>query len=261
MSFFYEPPYAAATVSDPPSAIAAALLELSHLPMLFAVVYAFNARHYRLAVTGLSSLVVSMLYHACRSSLMCLAIPVGQWRILDHTFVLWVLGEIGLHLLMGSLAGPRGQAFFLVVGYLVYPVGTLAVLFFPYSAISGLIMLAVLVLAGLVRLFLWLFQDPKVLGENRGDKDYIGEPQGASSDQFTLECLIAALGFIALGYVFYSLEDGSAAGNSTIDCIAHIIWHICSGAGLLAASASTSYRTELAIRERSSLLLPPTSRL
>lgn len=243
MSFLFEPKYAAALVSDPPTAIAAGLAELTHVPMLFAVVYAFNARHFRLAVAGLASLVVSMQYHACRSSVACLGVPVGTWRLLDHTFVLWVLGEIGLHLYLGSLAGSGGRGFFVVMGYLVFPVGALAVALFPYSLLSGLIMVLLLVVAGAVRLGLLLCdtQPDEVL------------PQGPTSDRLTLFWLLIALCSLAVAFVFYCFGDDEAshyAGNSPIDAAAHDIWHVASGVGLFAASASVSYRAEAALRWR-----------
>jgi hypothetical protein len=236
----FEPSYAAATVSDPPTAIAAAMELVSHIPMAFAVVYAFNARHFRLGTVGLASLVISLLYHACRSSLMCLDIPVGNWRLQDHTFVLWVLGETGLHLYMGSLTGPGGRGFFTVLGYLTFPLGSIAVNFWPYSLLSGLIMVSFLVVAGAVRLGLLLCDT---------QKDEV-EEQGRTSDHLTLVFLLITLCSAAIGYVLYSFGDDNPAGNSAIDAISHILWHCFSGIALFAASASVSYRTEAALRHR-----------
>jgi len=239
-SMLWEPDYAAAVVSDPPTGIAAALELISHLPMLFGVAYAFNARHFRLATAGLASLVISLTYHACRASLMCLDVPVGTWRLLDHTCVLWLVGQLVLHLLMGSLTGPGGRGFFTVMGYLVFPVGAIAVTLWPYSLLSGLVMFLFLVVAGVVRLALLIFDT---------QPDEV-EPQGPVSDLLTLICLLVALGSGAMGLVFFNLNDGNPAGSSTIDAVSHIVWHCASGVSLLAASASVSYRLEAALRWR-----------
>jgi hypothetical protein len=236
----WEPAYAAATVSDPPTGIAAALELVSHAPMVFAVVYAYNARHWRLATAGLASLVISLMYHACRASLMCLNVPVGQWRLLDHTFVLWVLGEIGLHLYMTSLTGPGGRGFFTVMGYMVFPTGAISVSLWPYSLLSGLVMMLFLVVAGAVRLCL-------LLCDTQPDEV---EPQGTSSDHLTLVYLLITLCAAALGYVLYSFGDDDPSGSSEIDAVSHILWHICSGVALFAASAAVSYRTEAALRNK-----------
>jgi hypothetical protein len=236
----FEPPYAAATVSDPATGIAAALELVSHLPMLFGVVYAFNARHFRLATAGLASLIVSLLYHACRSSMMCLDVPVGTWRIADHTCVLWLVAQVGLHLLLGSLTGPGGRGFYSVLGIAAFPVGFIAVLFYPYSLLSGLIMALFLVVAGAVRLAL-------LLCDTQPDEV---EPQGETSDQLTLIYLLIALCSMALGGVLYTFGDGSPAGNSAVDAVSHILWHCASGVALFAASASVSYRMEAALRSR-----------
>jgi hypothetical protein len=236
----WEPDYAAATVSDPPSGIAAAAALLTHVPFLFGVVYAFNARHFRLGTTGAASLIVSLLYHSCRSSLMCLAIPVGIWRIQDHTCVLWLVTQIGLHLFLGSLTRPAGRGFYAVLGFAAFPIGSIAVNFYPYSLLSGLIIVLFLVVAGAVRLALLLCDT---------QPDEVAE-QGETSDHLTLVYLVVTLCAAALGLVFYTMNDDSPAGDSTIDAVSHSLWHCAAGVALYTASASVSYRMEAALRGR-----------
>lgn len=261
-SLFLEPLYAAAVVSDPPGAIFAALELLSHIPMLYAVVYALNAGHLRLGMTALASLVVSLTYHTCRAGIACLAVDVNTWRMLDHICVLWVLGELAMHLYMTSLVRTRSRAFFVAMGYLNFPVGLIAVLVFPYALLSGIIVALFLGVVGVVRVILLTCAGdhcPCCAPTGTDEEDDSARVRvrlleeslvGPTGDQLTLIYLLVALCSTALGFVFYCLGDGSIAGDSVIDAVSHILWHCFSGIALYCASAGVSYSDEAVIRRR-----------
>jgi hypothetical protein len=126
------------------------------------------------------------------------------------------------------------------MGYAAFVVGSIAVNFYPYSLLSGLIIVAFLVVAGIVRLALLLCDT---------QPDEVAE-QGETSDHLTLVYLVITLCAAALGIVFYVFGGDNPAGNSTIDAVSHSLWHCAAGVALYAASASVSYRLEAAMRSK-----------
>ncbi len=239
-SLLFGSQYAAASVSDPGGGLYTALLLLSHLPMLYAVVYVFSVRLARLAVVALGSLLVSVGYHACRASAaFCLGVPVNSWRMCDHTLVTWVLGALGLQLLMTALVQRRSQFFFMVAGYLIFPIGVVAVNFFPYTVLSAMIMVVFIVIVALVRI---------VELACRADRSAFFAHQGATSDTLFLVYLLTGVCSAALGIVFFYLDDGAPGGNSVIDAVSHTLWHTFSGIALFCVSVATEIRTVTALR-------------
>jgi len=244
--FFFGPRYVAAEVSDPPEQGAiAALLIISHWPMLMAVSYALLARHARLFVAGLGSFIIfSLLYHAQRAGLYYLGVPTNVWRLLDHMAVLWLIGEIAMHLMITMWAPQRSQFFFLVAGYLVFPIGAVSVLTLPYSFLSTLIMAIFLVIVAAVRLSL-LFYEGDLCGLAPDDDGSSSEPVSTleQRNNWTTVWLVVGIIASALGLVCYFVPESTPAGNSISEALFHSAWHILSGVALGAFSAATSART------------------
>ncbi len=248
------PDFVGATVSDPASGVLRALLVLSHVFMLYAVVYAYNARLARIATTSFASLAVSVTYHAVRA----FADATGQdttvnvWRLCDHVCVQWVLGTLGLQLLMTGLAPRRSQFFFLVVGYLVFPIGAVSEIMFPYALLPSVIMFTFVALVGMVRVVELAAHGDKCgcsgSGASDADKNTTFARQGATGDVYFIAYMLTAVCSTLLGVVFFCLDDGAVAGNSNIDAWAHILWHCFSGIALFCVCAATSIRVETTLR-------------
>lgn len=211
---FLGPTYTSATVSDVVSGAVAALLIISHLPMVWAVAFAFYARHARLAVAGLTSLVVSITYHLCRAEIMCLGLPVNVLRTADHWAVLVLIGALGLHLCMSMLAPPRSQLFFVIVGYLNFSIAFLAVQFLPYTLLSGVIMLLFVLFVAVVRIALLGCQ---------GDLCRAGPPPDSPEarkidHRMTLLFVVGiAAAVVSLG--FYFVGGSAPEGNTLADAV------------------------------------------
>lgn len=249
-TFFLGVTYVAATVSDAASGAIAALLLLSHFPMLMGVAYAFMARHARLAVAGVTSLLISNMYHACRANMVCLGVPVDQWRRADHTAVLWLIGVLGLHLIMAALARPQSQYFFTITGYLVWPIGYLAVALLPYTLMSGVIMFLYVVFVAAVRLALLPCNGDLCGCAPDNDHSYPDNTteEGQRQNGWTTLWLVVGIGAAAVSLGCYFIGGSAPEGNTVIDGVAHIIWHVFSGIALWALSAAVSERTEWTLR-------------
>ncbi len=243
---FLGPTYVAANVSDMVSGAMAVLLIVSHLPMIVAVCYAFMARHARLAVAGLASVVVSIAYHSCRADIACLGLPVNQLRLGDHTCVLWLVGALGLHLTLGMLAPPRSQLFFTVTGYLLFPVGFLAVLFLPFTLLSAVIMFIYVAFVATVRLALLPCEGDRCCAGPKPDS-----PEGRKLNGRMILYFIIGIAAAVVSLGCYFIPEGSVEGNTVAAGTAHCVWHILSGIALLALSAAVSQKTETILRTES----------
>lgn len=234
--------YAAAAVGDPPGGVYTAVLLLSHVPMLYAVVYAFTMEIARLAVPGLASLVVSCLYHLCRATngALCAVAPVHVWRLADHVCVNWLLGAVGLQLLFTTLAPRRSQFFYLVASYLNFPVGLVGVLLFPFSAYEALFPVALVLVVGLVRLI--EFGQTGCAAADGRDR------LSPRLETAFLVYLLAGFCAAALGFVFFFLDDGAPAGDSAMDAVAHTLWHFFSGVALYCVTVATDLKAKATLR-------------
>jgi hypothetical protein len=245
---FLGPTYVAASVHDAASGVLAAFLIITHYPMLMGVAYASMARHARLFVAGLASLSVSVTYHVCRADIACLGVPIDQWRRADHSFVLIVIGCLGLHLIMSVLAPKQFQFFFSVAGYLVFVIAILSVLTLPYTLLSGVIMFIYVIVIASIRLA--VLCAPGGLCPCSPDYDNSGpDPrtvQGQRMNSWTI--LYSVIGILAAAV---SLGCYFITGSELAEGVSHAIWHFSSGCALWALSASVSERTEYTLRNHS----------
>lgn len=252
-SIFFGPIYTAYQITYAPgSGAIAAFLIVSHLFELLGVAYALKARLAQLGVAGLFSLIVSaLLYHPCASQLYCLSTPVNQWRQADHMAQLWLVGALGLHLMMTVWAPRRAQYFFRLAGHFLPAVAILAVLTLPYTLLSGIIMAIYLVIILVARLAV-LPCSADLCGLAPDNDGSSGDPHSESNrkkDIWTGIWIGIGVFFAVVGLVlFYALDDEPAGTTGTVkQALLHGTWHICAGIALIALSVATTRRLEEAL--------------
>jgi len=244
----FGPTYTPVTPSDPDSGAIATFLILSHLPMLIAVAVAYIARHVRLGTAGLVSLVISALgYHACRAGFYCLGVPVNVWRVLDHTAVQWVLGELILHLMCTIWAPPRGQMVFAIAGWLVPAVAMVSVWTMPYTFMSSLVMGIFLLIVLIIRLSL-LSCEGDLCGLDDEDNDVQVTGRKGNRNAWTISWFVFGSLCVIAGLVLYFGIGSGSDDASVANAVEHGLWHILSGLALLAFTVGASERMEETIR-------------
>jgi len=268
-------------VSDAPdSGALAVFLITSHIFEVIGVAYALSAKHMRLGATGLNSAFASaLMYHAQRAMLYNLDVPLNLLRLYDHISQQWLIGQLGLHLIMAMFTPARWQLLFQFFGYVVFFIGTASVLCRPYTAIPTLIMTIFIVIVLIIRIIL-LFAEGDLCGCAPDDNPQVtGDPNseaGWRQTKWIWFNIVVAVVALAVGIFCFTFDSGDLEGNTVQDGVLHryesvmqppssfffcyyiesmffifSIWHMAAGIALWALTAAVSARLAETLRRMS----------